>query len=312
MNFILTKYIHPLKEPLIVSSKLEIVFDNPRNQEEIEMIITLLKESQLEKEKKTPIIFELSQKAETTGIYTLEHALNNFNKKYNTKDEYVGLFFQENQELNILEKLAKMWVIARYPEKRESNQLDKETNDSENNYEDLVNYSYLLSLLIHTNDEYYYGQTFLIHHSPIKYRYSIQRRIISNSISYLELMCLSESLINKEDYWLSFFHTRDKIFEISNKLDNIIDSSNKEKILYISNLLKVIGHDIKDERYKLITLVSIIELLLTHNPDYNRFNVEDSIGKQFRLKTSLLVHQFRNTFMYYIYPLNFHFIGLAR
>lgn len=37
-------------------------------------------------------------------------------------------------------------------------------------------------------------------------------------------------------------------------------------------------------------LTSIIELLLTHNPDFNRFNVEDSINKQFQLKASILIY----------------------
>jgi hypothetical protein len=30
--------------------------------------------------------------------------------------------------------------------------------------------------------------------------------------------------------------------------------------------------------------------LLTHNPDFSRFNVEDSISKQFQLKASILIY----------------------
>jgi len=37
-------------------------------------------------------------------------------------------------------------------------------------------------------------------------------------------------------------------------------------------------------------LTSIIELLLTHNPDFNRFNIEDSISKQFQLKSAILIY----------------------
>ena len=36
-------------------------------------------------------------------------------------------------------------------------------------------------------------------------------------------------------------------------------------------------------------LISIIEFLLTHNPDTSRFNVEDSIRKQFQLKASIVI-----------------------
>jgi len=40
-----------------------------------------------------------------------------------------------------------------------------------------------------------------------------------------------------------------------------------------------------------VRLVSIVELLLTHQPDFARFNVEDSITKQFVLKTAILAQQ---------------------
>ncbi len=40
-----------------------------------------------------------------------------------------------------------------------------------------------------------------------------------------------------------------------------------------------------------VLLTSIIEFMLTRNPDFNRFNVEDSINKQFQLKASLLIYQ---------------------
>jgi uncharacterized protein YqgQ len=39
-----------------------------------------------------------------------------------------------------------------------------------------------------------------------------------------------------------------------------------------------------------LILTSVIELLVTRNPDTSRFNVEDSINKQFQLKASILVY----------------------
>lgn len=42
--------------------------------------------------------------------------------------------------------------------------------------------------------------------------------------------------------------------------------------------------------YNFVGMVSIIELLLTHNPNYNRFNVEDSITQQFTQKTLFLLY----------------------
>ena len=42
-------------------------------------------------------------------------------------------------------------------------------------------------------------------------------------------------------------------------------------------------------------LISIIELLLTHSPNNNRFNVEDSINKQFQLKAGIVINKYDKT-----------------
>jgi hypothetical protein len=58
----------------------------------------------------------------------------------------------------------------------------------------------------------------------------------------------------------------------------------------VGGLLKIVAHDTRDKKTRLMLLTSIIELLLTHNPDFSRFNVEDSISKQFQLKASILIY----------------------
>ncbi len=63
-----------------------------------------------------------------------------------------------------------------------------------------------------------------------------------------------------------------------------------EKLIYVGELLRI-ANDVFDEKVRLLMLTSIIELLLTHNPDTGRFNVEDSINRQFQLKAALLVYQ---------------------
>lgn len=60
--------------------------------------------------------------------------------------------------------------------------------------------------------------------------------------------------------------------------------------MYVAGLLRTVDEDLSDEKFELVVLVSILELLLTHSPDNNRFNVEDSISKQFRLKVATLVY----------------------
>jgi len=59
---------------------------------------------------------------------------------------------------------------------------------------------------------------------------------------------------------------------------------------YIGSILRIAGHETRDPKVKILLLTSIIELLLTHSPDFQRYNVEDSISKQFQLKSSTLVY----------------------
>jgi len=39
MNFFLTSYIYPIEKPITLSQKLNFVLDNPRTQEEIDLIV---------------------------------------------------------------------------------------------------------------------------------------------------------------------------------------------------------------------------------------------------------------------------------
>lgn len=41
---------------------------------------------------------------------------------------------------------------------------------------------------------------------------------------------------------------------------------------------------------KIVSLVSLLELLLAHNPDSSRFNIDDSIRKQFANKILIILH----------------------
>jgi hypothetical protein len=49
--------------------------------------------------------------------------------------------------------------------------------------------------------------------------------------------------------------------------------------------------EVENLSMKLVGLVAIIEFVLTRNPDFSRFNVEDSINKQFQLKTFVLAER---------------------
>lgn len=82
----------------------------------------------------------------------------------------------------------------------------------------------------------------------------------------------------------------DKNVKKSNSKKSNREQTPKEKLLFVGNLLRVILHETYDTKVKLLLLVSIIEFLLTRNPNFDRFNVEDSISKQFTLKAATLIY----------------------
>lgn len=107
---------------------------------------------------------------------------------------------------------------------------------------------------------------------------------------YFSIDMYGDKMREDEMRWKLLPYVRPCLEEIVRLLDSIFEEGHKDKLMYVASLLKTVGEDVSDDRIKLVTLVSIIELLLTHSPDYNRFNVEDSISKQFRLKASLLIY----------------------
>ncbi len=82
------------------------------------------------------------------------------------------------------------------------------------------------------------------------------------------------------------------IKSMSDKIENFSDDQ-LNKLLFIGEIMDTINSVKSEIRVSIPLLVSIIELLLTRNPDGNRFNVEDSINKQFALKASLVINKMR-------------------
>lgn len=94
--------------------------------------------------------------------------------------------------------------------------------------------------------------------------------------------------IHKE---LDFFTIADelpKIIKTSAKIDKL-SPEQRDKLLFVGETLKNIKDYGRDTKMQFLMLVSIIEFLLTHSPNTSRFNVEDSIRKQFQLKAGIVI-----------------------
>ncbi|HMM99737.1 MAG TPA: HEPN domain-containing protein, partial [Anaerolineales bacterium] len=149
----------------------------------------------------------------------------------------------------------------------------------------------LVSLLIHTAQDYYEGRSFILDANSGWFQEIKPNHFVCIQFFMFTAFSGEREVAEKDDTrWLYFPAVKERLIEIGKLIDNLLNSKAKDKLLYVASLLKNAGHDIKEDKTKLVVLVSIMELLLTHNPKFDRYNVEDSINKQFQLKAATLIY----------------------
>lgn len=299
MEFLLTSFIYPLQEPLTLSRQLGFSLDNPRTDDEIKTVKEyLLRAYDSRYDYKFPIYSE-------EDIVTLESILSTFRDATSEEDPYLKDKFSQYERENIFDFLASIWIVARFEDEgigeelREEHEKIREEGkygffllDDDHplikNAENLANYCSLLSLLIHTEEDSYFGRSLLVDSRAIDSDRPVERVWQE----YLMFGVASRSYPESHDElrWIFFPYVRNKIITVSELLERALESGLSEKLLYVGSILKIISHEVSDIRTRVVMMTSILELLLTHNPDFNRFNIEDSISKQFQLKVSILVY----------------------
>jgi len=306
MQFFLTSYIYPIEKLIVLSNTLNISLDNPRTKEEIHLVEKNIKTS-LDSPDET---YEYGYHSripithERTDILTLESGVENF-YEHHTHDEYVTRFRKENSDESVIRQLAAMWVIARYDDDGEVESMKEFASSTEDgtrgffllddenpivkNSDNLVGYSHLLSLLIQNSDSYY-GESFIFHSNYWRINEPEIDKYINGVIMAFCFYSDRPTCDDDMSWKIAFPCIKEELITKSLLIEKNLDDKSSEVLLYISNLLKISSSEIKDEKYKLVTYVGILELLLTHNPNFMRFNVEDSINKQFQLKVATLVY----------------------
>jgi len=315
MAFNLTRYIYPIESKIVLSKSLCLELDNPRTEDEITFIKkTIQKSLQLE----NPLIDDIEKDLFLRAAFGIDN-LKQYLKTYD-KDCYAYKFLESQKKEKVIDTITKSWIILRFTEKNLFNNykedsfqlLDKlyknEDDEYITNFTTSLDYSYILSLLIHDEDRYR-GFSFLLFKTPTEIFYPSDRykiyRAIENFKDYNGLLEHS----NREHYWTYWLDVKDTIFEEAAKLETLISQTDKikptkskklpiskresshEKLLYIGSILKTVDHETKNLKLKLLLLTSIIEFLVTRNPDMTKYNVEDSISKQFKLKSAILIYQ---------------------
>lgn len=305
MEYIITRYIFPLKEKVILSRSMGFYLDNPRSDKDIQSIREFWEAvySSIKDNKG----FSIREEA----FFSFEPYLMMFKEKFAPQDEYIERIFQEYDGANFFGFLAKITVLAYFDDNGETERIDDkiqelkerghehvfvlldEESPIEANSKKLVEYSFLLSLLFHNERSDYNGFSFLLYDE----RYS------SNNDAYDDFGALmgyfvmfghnvlrfGEITDDDERTWLFFPVAKEHILEQCELLEKAFQEGLTDKLLYIGSILRIAQHT-NDVKVRVVMLTSIIELLLTHNPATNRFNIDDSINKQFQLKASILVY----------------------
>ena len=298
MAYFYSRYIYPLQSKITLSKKLKFYLDNPRTQNEIEEVKTKIEATT---DEMGSIIEGIDiNKYPIVDINTLVDFMI---KTFPESDSYSQSFVNKHKGCDVFELIARMWIIVRV-DKEVIKAIIREQKKEESVFEDrgliyvpfespesiifnkLRGYCILLGLLANS-DEYFYegGTTLLMSTDFYKMPGDLSGKIFAHGMNYFDL----------EKMGLARFRTfpeiKDIVISYAQKIDNVIEHANKDKLFYVANLLTVASEYSMDSRASLLILVSIIEMLLTHSPDYRRFNVEDSISKQFQLKIAILLHE---------------------
>lgn len=305
MNFFITCYIYPLGEKVIFSEELGFYFDNPRNARDIEIVKAHWEKAYANIRNKNAI----SINQEDTP-FAFEPLLLMFRDKFAPIDNNVSQAFKNYNGEDFFGFLAKITILAYFDDTGETARIDtqlknlresgkenifvllEDDNPIEVNSRKLLHYCTLLSLLSHSENEGYNGLSFLLESERSGLSEPPFYTIINYFLFAKYALGYNEDKpedLEGERSWTFWLYARDSLLANGKLLDKIIREGLGDKLLYIGNILSIAQHT-SDTKVRLIMLTSIIELLLTHNPLSERFNVDDSINKQFQLKAGILVY----------------------
>lgn len=288
MQFLVTQYIAELPEPLPLYPRLGYTLDNPRSEVEINDLAHFLWR-----------IIPDNWKGPYSDPSTdsLESFIDRFHHTARASSD--GPYPAAPSELS-LRKLVPLLVVLRYEDHRDptecefgpepsEEQLDAAAHSYEMLEVRLIAYSALLSLLVHSEGSEYYG-------SDLTFPTGVTGPADEEGGHFVYGNCLAQlAWANKSDHapapseeWRYWRYVREPLLRAAHLLSAAMNAGDEDMLLYAGDVLRAV-RDTGDPRFKIALLVSAIEMLITHNPDFKRFNVEDSITKQFVLKTIVLL-----------------------
>lgn len=292
----MTEFFYPISDKMRKDFFGGIYFDNPKSKVEIDYIANNLKKINFEENR--PFPEEENQVGK--GYLTLRVLFENYCSNNKDKIEFINFYNKHRNEKNIYKIFARMWVIIRYKsgnkiiENKQKYKL-KDVSDysvesvfPDGEWDYLSNYNRINSFMC-----------FLDFMS--KTNNSDQRSIILDmnlgnrkSLFLIPKIIMMTSFVNNvtKQYEYPFCTFDDTITKFDEIIKTVGDKYVDKKFIYICESLKnSLELYFRDERMYNLSLCAILELLLTHKPDSNRYNIEESISKQFVRKLILIIYE---------------------
>lgn len=292
-RFILTEYIYPLNEPIMIFGNF--LFDNLRNFEEIKLVGKGLQQ-----------IIDSYNKFAPVGMHINEEVLEkHFEKAISVNDNDEGSLKNSKNYKSIYHRIASTIVIMRQQnhELQESHSVQSlEDNQDEiqldDSFEKIKKLEQQFDKAKHIVDfvvfstfhswkyQYKHDTIFTFDYfSPFNIRSEILVIDLHDSYAFLPFLINRGERDNSDYKKMTFPEVYKKIKPILNSVSGKIDDPT---MLYIAdNLAHLSG--IENDRITFVMIVSLLESLVAHKPD-NKFNVDESIRKQFSDKISLLFY----------------------
>ena len=273
MEYIITQYFYPISKQDIKPFWNGMYFDNPRNSDEINKIASLLKRINFEDERPFP-----EEEHQVGKDYiTLRYLINTFFENNQDKPVCKEFYNKHGKEKNIYKVLAKMWIIVRFPITR-SNKITE--NDYYSSYNQTLSHLHFLDFMC--NSEGHVPTSIVLDTKKIgNFHIIIPSMIVISSIKQSNRSNSSYPICTFDKIQTYYDNLVNKVGEkyLTKKFQYICDTLKNASELYFTN-----------ERMYNVSLCSLIELLVAHKPDNNRYNIEESISKQFVNKLRFILY----------------------
>lgn len=298
-DFIMTSFMYPLdiKDRPYIFGKL--YFDNPRTNEEINYVAQRLKE----------INYSYRPFPDRPGLVpencvTLMSIYDCFIEN-NSADALVKKFNKRYGRIkDIYKKLARMWVVVRSEQIiSEEDTKGKFTFFKENEDDMAIQIIDDIPLSITEYNEEKINDIFAFL-SFMLGKGNLSNHLLSadnlglhkhDSSLFLQLMVMATNNSYENDDESEIYHygafrvVEPKIIKLSNAVgEKYLNQKFQficKKIRHILELYNI------NQEMTFVELISVIEMFITHNPNSGRFNIEDSITKQFVGKLLLIIYE---------------------